>query len=317
MRMKGRIAALGSALLLAAGLVTAVSASPDRPEVSLAVHHDVSPAFRDLAAIPRRVAAQPNREIENRIPLDLADRAKPNPDGPDPVLQADPGPTATPTPTSSFDGISDDDNSALLGGRVVPPDTNGDVGTTYYVQVVNLLMAVYRKSDGVRVFGPAAVNSLWSGFGGKCETDNDGDPVALYDDAAGRWVISQFAVGGDGHQCFAISTTNDPMGSYYRYDFNVSPGRVNDYPKVGIWSDGYYMTINEFTSSFQGVVVVALERDKMLLGQPAQFVKFGPLPCGTECPFAVQPVHYDGGTPPPAGAPAPFIMAWDDESWGS
>src|SRR5215213_10648064 len=262
MRMKGRIAALGSALLLAAGLVTAVSASPDRPEVSLAVHHDVSPAFRDLAAIPRRVAAQPNREIENRIPLDLADRAKPNPDGPDPVLQADPGPTATPTPTSSFDGISDDDNSALLGGRVVPPDTNGDVGTTYYVQVVNLLMAVYQKSNGAKIFGPVAVNTLWNGFGGKCQTDNDGDPTALYDDAADRWVISQFAVGGDGHQCVAVSTTSDPAGSYFRYDFLVSPGRTNDYPKMGIWADGYYVTYNEFTSGFQGAVALSFERSK-------------------------------------------------------
>lgn len=317
--MKHRMVALGSALLLAAGLAPAANASPDRPEVSVAVRHDISPPFRDLASIPRRAVVQPNRQIDNKVPLDLAQRAKPNPGGPDPVLQTDVeiGETATPAPTLSFDGLSDDDNAAVLGGRVVPPDTNGDVGATHYVQTINLLFAAYRKSDGVRTFGPVATNSLWTGFGGKCETDNDGDPIVLYDDAAGRWLISQFAVGGDGHQCVAISTTSDPAGSYHRYDFLVSPGRLNDYPKIGIWSDGYYVTINEFTSSFQGVVVVALERDKMLLGQPAQMVKFGPLACGTECPFAVQPVHYDGGTIPPLGAPAPFIMAWDDETWGS
>ncbi|HBL31897.1 MAG TPA: PKD domain-containing protein, partial [Acidobacteria bacterium] len=203
------------------------------------------------------------------------------------------------------------------GGRIVPRDTNGDVGTTYYVQTINLILAVYRKSDGVRVFGPAAVNSLWAGFGGKCETDNDGDPTVLYDDAADRWVISQFAVGGDGHQCVAVSTTGDPTGSYYRYDFLVSPGRLNDYPKMGIWSDGYYITANEFTSSFQGAIAVAFERDRMLNGLSAQMVKFGPLACGTECPFAVQPAHWDGGTAPPLGAPAPFVMAWDDETWGA
>lgn len=316
--MRNRMVALGSALLLAVGLAPAASAATDRPEVSMAVRHDISPPFRDLAAAPRKTLAQPNRQIDNKIPLDLAQRAKPNPGGPDPVLQpADVGENATPAPILSFDGLSDDDNAAVLGGRVVPPDTNGDVGTSHYVQSINLLFAVYRKSDGVRVFGPVATNSLWTGFGGKCETDNDGDPIVLYDDAADRWLISQFAIGGDGHQCVAISTTGDPTGSYHRYDFQVSPGRMNDYPKIGIWPDGYYVTINEFTSSFQGVVVVALERDKMILGQPAQMVKFGPLPCGTECPFAVQPVHYDGGTAPPAGAPAPFIMAWDDETWGS
>lgn len=316
--MKHRMVAVGSVLLLAAGLAPAAKASVDRPDVSMAVRHDISPAFRDLAAIPRKAVAQPNRQIDNKVPLDLAQRAKPNPGGPDPVLQpADVGENATPAPLLSFDGMSDDENAAVLGGRIVPPDTNGDVGTTYYVQTINLMFSVYRKSDGVRVFGPVATNSLWAGFGGKCETDNDGDPIVLYDDTADRWLISQFAIGGEGHQCVAISTTNDPTGSYHRYDFLVSPGRMNDYPKIGIWPDGYYVTINEFTSSFQGVVVVALERDKMLLGQPAQMVKFGPLPCGTECPFAVQPVHYDGGTVPPIGSPAPFIMAWDDETWGT
>lgn len=316
--MNRRIVAMGSALLLAAGLATTANASPDRPEVSMAVRHDVSPPLRELAQTFRRNAAQANREIPNKVPLDLAQRAKPHTGGPDPVLQQD-GPIVnnTPTPTLSIEGQSDDDNAAVLGGRVVPPDTNGDVGTTYYVQTINLMMAVYRKSDGVRIFGPVATNSLWAGFGGKCQTDNDGDPIVLYDDAADRWVISQFAVGGDGHQCVAVSTTNDPTGSYHRYDFLISPGRLNDYPKMGIWSDGYYLMVNEFTSSFQGVVVASFERDKMLLGQPAQMVKFGPLACGTECPFAIQPIHWDGGSAPPAGTPAPFIMAWDDETWGA
>jgi hypothetical protein len=122
-----------------------------------------------------------------------------------------------------------------------------------------------------------AIKNLWAGFGGKCETDNDGDPTVLYDDAADRWVISQFAIGGDGYQCVAVSTTNDPAGSYYRYAFLVSPGRTNDYPKMGIWPDGYYVTYNEFTSSFQGAVALSFERAKMLAGQPAQMVKIGPL----------------------------------------
>ena len=151
--MRLGISVLGAALLLTTSLAAPASASPDRPEVSMAVRHDVSPAFRGLAAIPRRIAAQPNREIENRVPLDMAQRGKPNTGGPDPVVQQSaPTDPATPTPTLSFDGISDDDNAAILGGRVVPPDTNGDVGTASFVQVVNLMLAVYRKSDGVRTW---------------------------------------------------------------------------------------------------------------------------------------------------------------------
>lgn len=303
------------AVVLGPTTLHAVEGPALRPEVSEAVRHDVSPAFRKLQHL-KAAAPRPNREIINKVPLDLSQRFRPTPAAPDPVVSG-PATDATPAPALTFEGLSDDDNAAVLGGRVVPPDTNGDVGLTHYVQTINTLMAVYDKATGARVFGPVPVNNLWAGFGGKCETDNDGDPTVLYDVAADRWVISQFAIGGDGHQCVAVSTTSDPAGSYYRYDFLVSPGRLNDYPKMGIWSDGYYVTINEFTSSFQGVVAVSLERSKMLLGQPAQMVKFGPLPCGTECYFSMQPAHYSGGTVPPLGAPAPIIQSWDDETWGS
>lgn len=313
--MNRKTIALGSALLISIGLAAAAGAS-DRPEVSRAVRHDVSPPLRDQPFVPFK-AVRPDREIPNRVPIDMNARAKPQVTKDAPPVDEGPIVTATPTPLLSFDGQSDDDNAAILGGRIVPPDTNGDVGATQYVQTINLLMSVYRKSDGVRTFGPVAINSLWAGFGGICQTDNDGDPTVLYDDAADRWVVSQFAIGADGHQCVAVSTTGDPAGSYYRYDFVVSPGKFNDYPKMGIWSDGYYITANQFASSYEGVIAVAFERARMLSGLSAQMVKFGPLPCGTECPFSVQPVHWDGGTAPPAGSPEPFIMSWDDETWGA
>jgi hypothetical protein len=303
------------ALALGPSALHAVDWPALRPEVSEAVRHDVSPSFRKLQLL-KVASARPDREIVNKVPLDLAARFHPTPARPDPVVGG-PATEATPAPSSTFEGLSDDDNAAVVGGRIVPPDTNGDVGLTQYVQTINLIFAVYDKATGARTFGPVPIKNLWAGFGGKCETDNDGDPTVLYDDVANRWVISQFAVGGDGHQCVAVSTTSDPAGSYYRYDFLVSPGRTNDYPKMGIWSDGYYVTINEFTSSFLGVIAVSFERSKMLLGQPAQMVKFGPLTCGTECYFSMQPAHFDGGTVPPAGAPAPLIQSWDDESWGT
>ena len=165
--MSHRIVATGCAVLLAAGLATAASASPDRPEVSMAVRHDVSPALRNQPIVPRRTA-QANKQVPNKVPLDMAQRAKPHTGGPDPVVDEGPIVNNTPTPLLSIEGQSDDDNAAVLGGRIVPPDTNGDVGATHYVQTINLLMAVYRKSDGVRIFGPTAVSSLWDGFGGIC-----------------------------------------------------------------------------------------------------------------------------------------------------
>ncbi|HEX5760468.1 MAG TPA: hypothetical protein VF121_14880, partial [Thermoanaerobaculia bacterium] len=289
---------------------------PGPPATAVAARHDVSPPLRSIPVRPP-LPGQANRAIPIRTPLDLAERHRPSPAAPDPVLQSAVGAAATPSPIRNFEGLSDDDNAAVLGFRVVPPDTEGDVGASHYVQWINLIFAVYDKATGARVFGPVPGNTLWSGFGGICETNNDGDPIVLYDQAADRWVFSQFAIGADGHQCVAVSTSGDPTGSYFRYDFVVSPGFFNDYPKLGVWPDAYYLTANEFNSSYRGVIAVAFERAKMLNGQPAQMVKFGPLPCDTECYFSMQPAHWEGTTAPPAGAPNPFLQAWDDEVWGT
>ena len=125
---------------------------------------------------------------------------------PDPVLQdfftpADLGYRGPlfniPVTVEDFSALSNGDNSTVLGSWFLPPDTNGDVGLNHYVQWVNGVFAIYNKS-GVKLLGPAAGKSLWSGFGGPCETRNDGDIIALYDRQADRWLMSQFALPNGG-----------------------------------------------------------------------------------------------------------------------
>ena len=143
---------------------------------------------------------------------------------------------------------------------------------------------------------------------------------------AGCSASSRFdTVTGIGHQCFAIQATADPLDSYHLYDFFVSEGtssvqRINDYPKLGVWPDGYYYTANEFTKTggntqFAGAIAAVFEREKMLAGEAAQGVRFGPLPCIFECYFSLQPSHLEGPQTPPAGTPNTFVMAWDDQTF--
>ncbi len=296
----------------------AAQEEPARPQASQAVRHDTSGPLRDMSVKVPSPAV--DRVLPIRRPPGLAERHKPTGAAEDPLRQVElaPGPAATPTPPPalSFDGLSDDDNRAVLGFRVVPPDTNGDVGRSHYVQFINLILAVYDKTTGNRIFGPVPGNLFWTGFGGICETNNDGDPIVLYDHLADRWLVSQFAIGADGHQCIAVSATGDPAGSYHRYDFPVSLGGLNDYPKFGVWPDGYYMTANEFGTPGGFAIAVAFEREKMLQGLPAQMVKFGPLDCSTECFFSLQPSHLEGPAPP-KGTPNTFVMAFDDETFGT
>ena len=198
-----------------------------------------------------------------------------------------------------FDGIG-----VGLGNyspRYAPPDTTGAVGSTQYVQWVNADVAVFDKSSGVLAQGfPKPGNALFQPLGGACASRNDGDPIVQYDKAASRWVLSQFAVpgGSAGYwQCVAVSTTSDATGAYNVYAFQYS--QFNDYPKMGVWPDGYYVTFNMFNSTFQGTRVCAYDRASMLSGLPATQQCFQL----TSSYASLLPADLDGITPPPTGTP--------------
>src|SRR5436305_14806358 len=199
-----------------------------------------------------------------------------------------------PTAGLAFDGLG----NATLGFTIhaAPPDTNGAVGLTQYVQWVNSSFAVFDKSTGALLAGPTLGNVLWAGFGGGCQTNNNGDPLAVYDKLANRWVLSQFSVTGGPPflQCVAVSTTPDAMGPYNRYSFTYS--NFDDYPKMGVWPDAYYITFNMFNgNTFVGSDACAYNRNAMLNGQPATQVCFQQ----NSSVGGLLPADLDGKTPPP------------------
>ncbi len=195
-----------------------------------------------------------------------------------------------------------------------PPDTNGEVGQTQYVQIVNEGYQVFDKTTGASIFGPASIESIWTGMGGVCQTGGEGDPVVLYDQIANRWLISQFA-NGLHDECIAVSTTNDASGTYNRYDFHLGSSNLFDYPKLSVWPDGYYMSMNLFNSAgtaYLGPQVFAFDRTKMLAGLTATMVTFPSL--GSSFP-PILPGDLDGSTLPPAGAPNPFVLLPDTNTY--
>ncbi len=130
----------------------------------------------------------------------------------------------------SFEGIGDGQYG--FTDEYAPPDTNGAIGATQYVQWVNTYFAVFDKHSGALLAGPMPGNVLWSGFGGGCQSDNDGDPIVLYDKLANRWVMGQFSVATLPYlQCVAVSVTSDATGAWNRYSFQYT--YFDDYPKMG------------------------------------------------------------------------------------
>jgi hypothetical protein len=227
----------------------------------------------------------------------------------DPVLQTIAGPLVSTSELSNFEGVSDGAQAAQSGYLVAPPDTNGAVGDTQYVQWVNLAFAVFDKKTG-NISGPYAGDTLWKGFGGPCENDNDGDPIVQYDKAGNRWVMTQFAVasGPPYYQCVAVSTTSDATGSYYRYMFPLAGfPDFNDYPKLGIWPDAYYMSFNMFQPPsyfFSGAKACAMESSKMLTGDPDAGMQCFQFDTSVD---SLLPSDLGGTTAPPAGSPDYFM----------
>ena len=281
-----RIAWWSLTTLFAIGLSLPAWAQAAEMTVGEAIYHDTSPPLSKMV-LPD---AAPTGEIKQIPLLERPDQGRfPDLAAPDgglrnPSLSLGP----TPGPILSAPGLSEQNNRDTVGYSVVPPDINGDIGlddsgARIYIQYINSIWGVFDDA-GTLIHGPFAGNSFWNGFGGFCQGNNDGDPVVLYDDGAGRWFFSQFSI-REGIQCVAVSMTSDPLGPYHRYAFIVTPGGQNDYPKLGVWDDGttgssgqsaYTFTLRDFDGAGGSFSVSAgvMERDAMLNGGQAQFVKF-------------------------------------------
>ncbi len=276
------------------------------------------------------------------------------PSGSAAIEQKQPGAGTAPTLVTSFDGLGfgfeGPHGTATFRN---PSDNSLAVGPNHVFQIVNSRIAIYTK-QGKAVYGPVNTNTLFKGFGGACESNNNGDAVVRYDQLADRWLIVMpifrrgpgvagevTLVSQPGHpdqpgpaaalfspepsfapppgqppqrgqapqgpapqgpysMCYAISSSPDPTGSYYRYEF-IRP-LFPDYPRPAIWPDGYYVP----TSTGDDVIekhACVVEREKMLKGQPAS----------EQC-VIIKDVNFlnnadvDGKNLPPAGAPN-IIMA--------
>src|SRR4029077_19374487 len=276
-------------------------------------HNDVRPVkavhtrpLRQLPMIPPSLAVR--REIHEPA------RPKPPTDAPTGgFTQSFAGPVLS-APTST--GVSWDGVGVGLAGFVPnfnPPDTNGRVGATQYVQWNNASFAVFNKTTGELIYGPAAGNTLFQSLGGACAVHNDGDPVVSFDILAGRWVLSQFVVGASpdfSHECVAVSQTDDATGAYYVYDFVTDSQNFVDYPKMGVWPDGYYMSghvLNAAVTVFLQGRIFVFERDKMLAGLPARQLQADLQKYSNKPQFGFLPSDLDSLTPPPAGEAA-FVI---------
>jgi len=322
---------LGGALALVTGLLTAAlcagagsgsaAVTPGHAPgtspvatVTWAAAHDTSPPLRDLAAGRIAPDADDPADEPDRGPIATGDGGYSG----DGALQSAPPAATIPSTQQNFEGLSNQANFNIFGFRVNPPDPNGEVGPNNYVEMINLVFGVYDKAGNL-LLGPVDTGTLWSGFEIPDCTDPSGDPVVLYDQFTDRWILSQFTTRGPEYwNCVAVSTTSDPTGSYYRYAFSTG---VNfpDYPKYGNWTDSYVITTREFGPTIEyGIGVYALEKNKMVNGQPARSVRFfldgndpDVLPLVGD---GLLPGDVDGKQKPKTDSAIPIVGTQDDDA---
>jgi hypothetical protein len=257
-------------LILCALAATTSALAQDGPTAGRAESYERSALARDLIEpaheAPRVVPPRRNPLADKPARRETTKTSETR----DPLIgSSQNGSLRTPTPELRFNGAS---NPSACNG-CSPPDTVGDVGPNHFVQMVNATkVSIYNKSG--TLLKRFNLGSLWPS--GPCR-QNLGDPIVRYDEAADRWLLSQFnqtSETGPFFLCFAISQTGDPTGSYHLYRFRVP--QFPDYFKVGVWPAtdithaAYYVGTNE-----NNYTAYAFDRTKMLVGDPsASFVRF-------------------------------------------
>ncbi|MDX6475278.1 MAG: large repetitive protein, partial [Gaiellaceae bacterium] len=311
---------------LALGLLAtgALGTSKDGPQIATPqisaganIAHDVSQPLADLPA-PSTAAPPARLELERQTPAVVNTQIH------DPAVQSAVGSSNVPATAGSFEGVQLTD----LTSQYLPPDTVGDVGPTQYVQAVNGGFSVFSKT-GDSLTGAIDDSSFWSGLSGCQVSSTRGltDPTVNYDQFADRWVYAVLSFDvtslsptyAPSYMCVAVSSTGDATGTWNRYSFQAgnSPlgGVLPDYPKLGVWPDGYYLSFNDFDNAaphpFVGAGAMVLDRAAMLNGASAQSV-FLDLRGVSGLDGGMLPADADGAAAPPSGAPNYFVTPVDD-----
>ncbi|MGH9483018.1 MAG: hypothetical protein ACRD1L_13100, partial [Terriglobales bacterium] len=219
------------------------------------------------------------------------------------IEQLAPGPRPAAPLAANFAGLG----AGFAGPQGVaafrnPSDNSLAVGPNQVVQTVNSQLAIFTKTGRV-LYGPVPTRVIFDGFQGECGQVGFGDVVVRFDQLAQRWVFvlpifrKPAGSGADTPYgiCYAVSQSSDPLGRYYRYDF--ARALFPDYPRLGIWPDGYYLGTSTGDTVIQKHACVA-ERAAMLAGRDAREA------CAiVEGINFLNPEDLVGPNLPPAGAP--------------
>jgi len=300
----------------------ALSTPTQAPGTAVMVGQPVAPReFRgDLRELPQVKPTDKQEQRRLLLPNNEPNK-QPAANSPVPLPQTQTPTLNMPSPLTSFNGLD-----FATWGAGHPPDTVGDVGPNHYIQAVNSAVGIFSKTGSLQA--AFHFNDFWTSSPGgtPCDSSNQGDPTVLYDPLADRWIVADFAWAdtqtGPYYECFAVSKTSDPVsGGWWLYAIRADDADhpwLADYPKMGLWPDGIYMSANMYdcldsscdSATYMGVRAWAFDRNQMESGAEVQFV-FKDLSTSY---FSLLPSNLRGSLPP-SGTPNYFVSN-DFSAWG-
>jgi hypothetical protein len=296
--------------LILCGLALTALASAKTAQNTHVTYPSAFAVSQPVSDLPIDLSLFPSREMPEPRPSPLANHGYRGPWQLDPVLQKEVLPQVGATQGVNFDGMG--------SNGWIPPDNNIAVGPNHIAETVNTFLAVYSK-NGTLLSGPTNLPTLFAPIGGLCGTAYIVDPIVLYDRPADRWVVAGvgYNYSNAAGECIAVSTTNDPTGSYSLYFYSFG-NVLNDYDKLSVWAtasnSAYLATYNLFPLSggYLGADLCGFDRAKMLAGnaKPAMLCKTTPTSEGSYLPSDM-----DGPTTPVDGTPGLFLT-WQNNNPG-
>lgn len=180
---------------------------------------------------------------------------------------------AGPQIVNSFDAIGAENCCVdpVPFSATVPPDPDITVGPDHIIVVVNVTFAIYDKA-GNELQPPTAFSEFFAGVDPACAPGGPFDPDAIYDESTGQYILGVDGNGTD--YCIAATTNGDPLGTWNRYAFPADiNGEFFDFPHMGVGIDAIFVGSNQFTATFVGGRVFAVNKDDLLSGNPIRVIQ--------------------------------------------
>ena len=249
-------AALGAVL---ATVLAPAAARADRPGEQVGGRRAVTQTTVELNAdtLGRLPVREQPEEHEPTPPP-----KSPNPDAPPNADGGPARPRARLRATTVTSGL-DFKGPTLADAGAYPPDSQGDVGPTQYVVMINGRVRSYSKATGAAdgvldVDSDVFWRSAMTPVTGSVTSNFTSDPHIRYDRLSGRWIAVMIDVPNNGDRANRIMVAVSSGGTitasttWRFFSFDAPAGEFADYPTLGVDANALYIGTNEFSASTGG-----------------------------------------------------------------